>query len=57
MFKGFEPLDIKDKLTHYFYSCNTIVIKHTGTPQPIPINLMTLEDLVEAITQKLKSEH
>ena len=57
MFKGFEPLDIKDKLTHYFSSCNMIVIKHTETPQPVPINLMTLDDLVGAITQKLKSEH
>ena len=26
MFKGFEPLDIKDKLTHYFSSCNMIVL-------------------------------
>ena len=34
-----------------------IVIKHTDTPQHVPIHLMTLEDLVGAITQKLKSEH
>ena len=34
-----------------------IIIKHTDTSQPVPINLMTFEDLVGAITQKLKSEH
>ena len=56
MFKGFEPLDIKDKLKQYFNSCNMLVIKHTDTPQPVPIHLMTLEDLVDAISQKLKSE-
>ena len=57
MFKGSEPLGIKDQLTQYFSSCNMIVIKHTETPQPVPISLMTLDDLVGAITQKLKSEH
>ena len=57
MFKGSEPLGIKDQLTQYFSSCNMIVIKHTDTPQPVPISLMTLDDLVGAITQKLKSEH
>ena len=56
MFKGFEPIDIKDKLLQYFNSSNMIVIKHTDTPQPVPIQLMTLEDLVNAISQKLKSE-
>jgi len=56
MFRGFEPLDIKDKLKQYFNSCNMLVIKHTDTPQPVPIHLMTLEDLVDAISQKLKSE-
>ena len=56
MFKGFEPVDIKDQLLQYFNSSNMLVIKHTDTPQPVPIQLMTLEDLVSAISQKLKSE-
>jgi len=34
MFKGFEPIDIKDKLLQYFNSSNMLVIKHTDTPQP-----------------------
>ena len=56
MFKGFEPVDIKDQLLQYFNSSNMLVIKHTDTPQPVPIQLMTLDDWVSAISQKLKSE-
>ena len=56
MFKGFDETEIKDQLIQYFSSMNMLVIKHTDTPQPVPIHLITLNALVETITQKLKFE-
>ena len=58
-FGGFKPVGPKvvfDALSSFISSMDMIVIAPSNTPQPVPMHLMTLEALCQAMRRKLRVE-
>jgi hypothetical protein len=58
-FGGFKPVGPKvvfDALSSFISSLDMIVIAPSNTPQPVPMHLMTLEALCQAMRRKLRVE-
>jgi len=56
VFRPFNSKEVFQQLQTFFEGPDMIVIAHSDSPQPIPMSLMTLEALNEAMMQRLRNE-
>ena len=56
VFRPFNSKEVFHQLQTFFEGPDMIVIAHSDSPQPIPMSLMTLEALNEAMMQRLRNE-